>query len=369
MLLSDKTKIMVDIKLQRNYLNKNNKPFVIAGPCSAETEEQLMETALGLAKTGNVDMIRAGIWKPRTRPGTFEGIGMEGLKWMQNAREETGLPVTVEVANTDHIEHALKAEIDVLWIGAKTTVNPFSMHEIASALEGTNAKVLVKNPINPSLSLWLGGIERLENAGVEVLGVIHRGFTEFGDKIYRNKPMWQIPIELMLKRPDLAIINDPSHICGNRTMLHEVAQKAMDLNFDGIMLEVHRDPDNAWSDAMQQVTPKRFNEIITGLQIRKEKGENQRAGADLQDYRKEIDDLDQELLAILSKRMEVVKNIGEYKKSHNTTILQKSRWESIVDRTLQLSNRLELNPDFIKIVLKAIHDESINIQENILNKK
>ncbi len=358
---------MEEIKLQRDYLKKYNKPFVISGPCSAETQEQLMETAIALADTGNVDMLRAGIWKPRTRPGTFEGIGKEGLKWMTNAKKETGLPVTVEVANADHIEHALNAEIDVLWIGAKTTVNPFSMQEIADSLKGTNAKVLVKNPINPSLSLWLGAIERLENVGVNVLGVIHRGFTEFGDKIYRNNPMWQIPIELMMNRPDLAVINDPSHICGNRTMLQEVAQKAMDLNFDGIMLEVHRDPDNAWSDAMQQVTPQRFHEIISGLNIRKEKGENQQAPEDLHEYRRKIDELDKELLSIISKRMDVVRNIGKYKKSHNTSVLQKARWETIINRTLELSDKFDLNPEFIKIILKAIHDESIDIQEKILN--
>ncbi|HHB51720.1 MAG TPA: DAHP synthetase I/KDSA, partial [Saprospiraceae bacterium] len=270
-------------------------------------------------------------------------------------------------ANTIHVEHALKAEIDVLWIGAKTTVNPFSMQEIADALKGTKARVLVKNPLNPSLSLWLGAIERLENVGVDVLGVIHRGFTEFGDKVYRNNPMWQIPIELMIKRPDLAVINDPSHICGNRTMLHEVAQKAMDLNFDCIMLEVHRDPDSAWSDAMQQVTPKRFAEIISGLIIRKEKGENPDARENLHEYRRKIDELDKELLSILSKRMDVVKNIGEFKKMHNTSVLQKARWEDIVQRTVDLGKKLDLNPRLVTTVLKAIHDESINIQERILN--
>lgn len=358
---------MAKINLQRDYLKKYKKPFVISGPCSAETEEQLMETAIALANTGKVDMLRAGIWKPRTRPGTFEGIGEKGLKWMIDAKKETGLPVTVEVANTIHVEHALKAEIDVLWIGAKTTVNPFSMQEIADALKGTKARVLVKNPINPSLSLWLGAIERLENVGVDVLGVIHRGFTEFGDKVYRNNPMWQIPIELMIKRPDLAVINDPSHICGNRTMLHEVAQKAMDLNFDGIMLEVHRDPDSAWSDAMQQVTPKRFAEIISGLIIRKEKGENPDARENLHEYRRKIDELDKELLSILSKRMDVVKNIGEFKKMHNTSVLQKARWEDIVQRTVDLGKKLDLNPRLVTTVLKAIHDESINIQERILN--
>lgn len=358
---------MRNIKLQRGYLNKYNKPFVISGPCSAETEDQLMTTATALAKSGKVDMIRAGIWKPRTRPGTFEGIGEKALQWMINAKKETGLPISVEVANANHIEQALKAEVDVLWIGAKTSVNPFSMQEIADALKGTNAKVLVKNPINPSLSLWLGAIERLEKAEVEVVGVIHRGFTEFGDKIYRNNPLWQIPIELMIIRPDLAIINDPSHICGNRTLLREIAQKAMDLNFDGIMIEVHNDPDNAWSDAMQQITPDTFTQLIDNLVIRKVKGENQTAHHDLEEYRRKIDLVDSDIIALLGKRMDIVKLIGEYKKTHNTLVFQKSRWQEIVDQRLQHGGDLDLNPDFVKIILKAIHDESINIQEKIMN--
>jgi len=359
----------MEIRLKRGYLEKNNKPFVIAGPCAGETEEQLMETAINIAKTGKADMLRAGIWKPRTRPGTFEGVGAEGLKWMEQAREETGLPVTVEVANTNHIEHALKHKIDVLWIGAKTAVNPFSMQEIAEALKGTNAKVLVKNPINPSLALWLGAIERLENVGVDVIGVIHRGFSDFGNKKYRNNPTWQIPIDLMLKRPDLAIINDPSHICGNRHLLAPVAQKAMDLNFDGIMLEVHRDPDNAWSDAMQQVTPDVFNDIIGNLVIRNEKGAGQKAPHDLEESRKAIDTIDEELIGILAKRMDIVRKIGEYKKANNTSVFQKSRWSEIVEQRIQLGESLDLSPDFIQRVLKAIHQESINIQEGILNRK
>jgi len=359
----------MEIRLKRGYLEENKKPYVIAGPCAGETEEQLMETAINLAKTGKVDMIRAGIWKPRTRPGTFEGVGEEGLKWMVNVRKETNLPITVEVANANHIEHALKHEIDVLWIGAKTSVNPFSMQEIADALKGTNAKVMVKNPINPSLSLWLGAIERLEAVGVDVLGVIHRGFSDFGNKKYRNNPTWQIPIDLMLKRPDLAIINDPSHICGNRHLLASVAQKAMDLNFDGVMIEVHRDPDNAWSDAMQQITPTVFDQLIKGLVIREVKGDDQKAPHDLEESRRGIDSIDEELINILGKRMDIVRQIGEYKKANNTSVFQKSRWEEIVGQRLKMGESLDLSPDFIQKVLKAIHDESINIQEGILNKK
>lgn len=358
---------MLPINLKRGHLETYNKPFVIAGPCAAETEEQVIETTTSLAKTGKVDMLRAGIWKPRTRPGTFEGIGEIGLEWMVNARKETGLPITVEVANTSHAENALKYGIDVLWIGAKTSVNPFSMQEIAEALKGSNAKVLVKNPINPSLSLWLGAIERLENVGVEVIGVIHRGFTEYGDKIYRHHPKWQIPIELTMKRPDLPILNDPSHICGNRHMLKDVAQKALDLNFDGIMIEVHRDPDNAWSDSMQQITPSTFNKLFGELVIRTEKGESENAYQDLEEFRRKIDNLDKDLLELLGKRMDIVKLIGEYKKSHKTTIFQKTRWKEIIEQRLKLSENLDLNSEFIKVMLKAIHDESINIQENIIN--
>lgn len=358
---------MLPINLKRGHLETFNKPFVIAGPCAAETEEQVIETTSALAKTGKVDMLRAGIWKPRTRPGTFEGIGEVGLEWMVNARQETGLPVTVEVANTIHVENALKKEIDVLWIGAKTSVNPFSMQEIAEALKGSNAKVLVKNPINPSLSLWLGAIERLEHVGVEVIGVIHRGFSEYGDKIYRHNPMWQLPIELMMKRPDLPILNDPSHICGNRHMLKDVAQKALDLNFDGIMIEVHRDPDNAWSDSKQQITPTTFATLYDDLVIRKEKGENDKAFQDLEEFRRKIDSIDKDLLELLGKRMDIVKLIGEYKKSHNTTVFQKTRWKEIIDQRLKLSKKIDLNSEFIKIMLRAIHDESINIQEKILN--
>jgi 3-deoxy-7-phosphoheptulonate synthase len=356
-------------KLKRGYLEKNKKPYVIAGPCAGETEDQLMETTIALAKTGKVDMLRAGIWKPRTRPGTFEGVGAEGLQWMVQARQETGLPVTVEVANTNHIENALKHNIDVLWIGAKTSVNPFSMQEIADALKGTDAKVMVKNPINPSLALWLGAIERLENVGVDVLGVIHRGFSDFGNKKYRNNPTWQIPIDLMLKRPDLAVINDPSHICGNRHLLASVAQKAMDLNFDGIMIEVHRDPDNAWSDAMQQITPDVFDKLISDLVIRKVKGVGQKAPQDLEESRRKIDIIDEELISILGKRMDIVREIGKYKKENNTSVFQKSRWEEIVAQRKKMGETLDLSPDFIQLILKAIHVESINIQETILNKK
>lgn len=355
------------VKLERKFVEKHNRPFVIAGPCAAETEDQLIETALSLAKTSKVDILRAGIWKPRTRPGTFQGIGEEGLKWMQEASKLTGLPATVEVANTQHIESALKHGIDILWIGAKTTVNPFSMQEIADALKGTGAKVMVKNPINPSLALWLGAIERLENAGVEIMAIIHRGFSDYGNKTFRNNPTWQIPIEMMLLKPDLPVLNDPSHICGNRHLLQSVAQKAMDLNFDGLMIEVHRDPDNAWSDANQQITPEQFDMLVSKLVLRKEKGTDEKAFEELEQNRREIDALDEEVLRLLAKRMEIVREIGKHKKKYNTSIFQISRWKKIITQRKELGESLNLSPIFLNRILKAIHDESINIQENILN--
>ncbi len=312
-------------------------------------------------------MFRAGIWKPRTRPGTFEGIGAIGLEWMKTVKKETGLPLTVEVANKEHVEHALKYDIDVLWIGAKTTVNPFSVQELADSLKGTRAKVMVKNPINPSLSLWLGAIERFEAVGVEILAVIHRGFTEYGSKIYRHNPMWQIPIDLMMERPNLPIINDPSHICGNRTLLKDVAQKSLDLNFDGIMIEVHRDPDAALSDAMQQITPKVFKNIIKSLVIRHEKGFGNSVEKDLISYRRKIDSLDSDIFHLVADRIKIIKSIAEYKKKNNISVLQRDRWEELVNHSEIISKQLGLSLDFVQKTLKIIHEESIDIQEKILN--
>ncbi len=354
-------------KPEKGFIEKYNRPYIIAGPCSAETEDQLIDTARQLASTGLVDLFRAGIWKPRTRPGTFEGIGAIGLEWMNSVKEETGLPLTVEVANKKHVEQALKHDIDVLWIGAKTTVNPFSVQELADSLKGTRAKIMIKNPINPSLSLWLGAIERLQAVGVEISAVIHRGFTEYGDKIYRHNPMWQIPIDLMMERPNLPIINDPSHICGNRTLLKDTAQKSLDLNFDGIMIEVHREPDAALSDAMQQVKPNVFENIIKDLVIRHEKRFDNSVEKDLISSRKKIDSLDSDIFSLVADRIEIIKSIGEYKKKNNISILQRGRWEELVNHSVIISKQLGLSLDFVQKILKIIHQESIDIQENILN--
>jgi len=254
--------------MSKNWLPKTERPILIAGPCSAETEEQVLETSQRLHKTGKVDILRAGIWKPRTRPNSFEGVGTKGLPWMQKAKELTGLPVTVEVAKASHVELCLEFGMDILWIGARTTVNPFAVQEIADALKGVDIPVLVKNPINPDLALWLGGVERLEKAGIKKLGAIHRGFSNAGEKIFRNRPQWQIPIDFKQERPDLPMINDPSHICGRRDLLASVSQKAMDLNFDGLMIESHITPDDAWSDAKQQITPEIYADIINNLVLK-----------------------------------------------------------------------------------------------------
>src|SRR3954465_2471298 len=268
------------------------RPLIISGPCSAETEEQVIETATRLANTGKVDMIRAGIWKPRTRPGSFEGIGTKGLAWMQSARKQTGLPVTVEVATGKQVEDALHFDIDVLWIGARTTVNPFSVQEVADALRGVDVPVLIKNPINPDLELWTGAVERVAKAGIKQIGLIHRGFSSYGNSEYRNAPMWHLAIEMKRRNPGMMIINDPSHISGNRTLLLSVAQKAIDLDYDGLMLESHIDPDKAWSDAKQQITPERLAEMLDSIRWRKEDVPSKEYHAALEKLRQQINHLD-----------------------------------------------------------------------------
>src|SRR5271154_4082794 len=300
----------------------NKRPLIISGPCSAETEEQVVETAERLARTGRVDMLRAGIWKPRTRPGMFEGIGTKGLPWMQQAKKLTGMPVTVEVATGKQVEDALTFEVDVLWIGARTTVNPFSVQEVADALRGVDVPVMIKNPINPDLELWTGAVERVAKAGIKQIGLIHRGFSSYGNTEYRNAPMWHLAIEMKRRNPEMLFINDPSHICGRRDILQEVAQKAIDLDFDGLMIESHIDPDKAWSDAKQQVTPERLGEILAAIIWRKEDINSEEFHAALEKLRQQINHLDDELMQILSTRMKVSENIGQYKKDNNITILQ-----------------------------------------------
>jgi chorismate mutase len=309
----------------------NDKPLIISGPCSAETEEQLVDTSELLAKTGKVDVIRAGIWKPRTRPGNFEGVGSVGLEWMQKVKEKTGLPIAVEVANFNHVFNALKYKVDILWIGARTTVNPFAVQEIADALQGVDATVFVKNPINPDLELWVGAFERLNSAGVTKLAAVHRGFASYGNSKYRNEPQWQIPIELKRRFPDLPIICDPSHICGNRDGLASVSQRALDLDFDGLMLESHIDPDEAWSDKKQQVTPAALRTLIDGLVFRHPDPEDPEITHNLESLRNEINEIDDDLLQLLSTRMKVAERIGAYKKQNEITILQTGRWNDIIE--------------------------------------
>lgn len=293
----------------------NKRPLIIAGPCSAETEEQVTETAVRLHKTGKVDMMRAGIWKPRTRPGSFEGIGTKGLPWLQKAKQLTGIPVAVEVATAKQVQDALHFDVDVLWIGARTTVNPFSVQEVADALRGVDVPVLIKNPINPDLELWLGAVERVAKAGIKQIGLIHRGFSSYGNTQYRNAPMWHLAIEMKRRNPELMMINDPSHICGRRDILQDVAQKAIDLDYDGLIIESHIDPDKAWSDAKQQITPERLAEMLDSISWRKEDVPSEEYHAAMEKMRQQINHLDDELMQILSERMKVAEKIGLYKKA------------------------------------------------------
>ena len=344
---------------------EKERPFLIAGPCSAETEEQVLETAHQLSNQ-NIHLFRAGIWKPRTRPNSFEGVGKVGLKWLKKVKEETGLKVTTEVANKEHVFEALKHDIDVLWLGARTTVNPFSVQEIADALEGVDIPVLIKNPINADLGLWIGAIERIHAAGIQKIGVIHRGFSSPGNKLYRNAPMWQIPIDLMAKFPELIIICDNSHICGRRDTLQEVAQRALDLNFDGLMTEVHPSPDEAWSDAIQQITPSVYNKMVKDINVRKANFQNP---TDIKDLRHEIDIIDDELIEKLGKRMELSEAIGVFKKENNIAILQPARWAKIIEKALRTGKEKRLSEEFLNAYLKAIHFESIKHQEEVIKDK
>ena len=343
-----------------------NHPLVLAGPCSAETEEQVLKIAHEL-KNSDVSIFRAGIWKPRTRPGGFEGVGAIGLKWLQKAKAETGLLMAIEVANATHVQLALEHDIDVLWIGARTTVNPFAVQEIADALKNTDKIVLVKNPVNPDLALWIGGVERLYNAGIKNLGVIHRGFSTYEKTKYRNIPEWQLAIELQNRFPDLPLICDPSHITGKRDMIQEVSQQALDLNYDGLIIETHIDPDNAWSDAAQQVTPTVLKQIFKDLRIRKETDNADDYNNRLAKYRIDIDEYDTKLLEILGKRMKVADKIGALKKEKNVAVLQNKRWNEILGKMILDGEEKGLSEEFILKIFKAIHQESISHQEKIIN--
>jgi chorismate mutase len=352
----------------RKWLNDFNlvHPLVIAGPCSAETEDQVLKIAHEL-KDSKVSVFRAGIWKPRTRPGGFEGVGEIGLKWLQKAKKETGLLMATEVATMAQVKLALEYDIDVLWIGARTTVNPFAVQEIADALQNTDKIVLVKNPVNPDLALWIGGVERLYNAGIKKLGVIHRGFSTYEKTKYRNIPEWQIAIDFQNKFPDIPLIIDPSHITGNRDMIFDVTQEALDLNYDGMIIETHIDPDNAWSDAAQQVTPTRLKEIIFDLTIRKETDEAADYNNRLNKFRENIDDYDVKILEILGKRMKVADKIGALKKEKNVAVLQNKRWNEILGKMILDGEEKGLSEEFILKLFKAIHQESISHQEKIIN--
>jgi chorismate mutase len=343
------------------------RPLIISGPCSAETEEQVLATATQLAETGKVDIMRAGIWKPRTRPGSFEGIGTKGLPWLQQAKKLTGIPVAVEVATAKQVEDALHFDVDVLWIGARTTVNPFSVQEVADALRGVDVPVLIKNPINPDLELWIGAVERVAKAGIKQIGLIHRGFSSYGNTEYRNAPMWHLAIEMKRRNPGMMLINDPSHISGRRDILLDVAQKAIDLDFDGLIIESHIDPDNAWSDAKQQITPKRLGEMLDSIRWRKEDVASEEYHAALEKLRQQINQLDDELLTILGQRIKIAEKIGEYKKQNNITILQTNRWNEILERAFAKGDKLGLSKEFITKYFDAVHMESINHQNKIMN--
>lgn len=339
------------------------RPLIISGPCSAESEDQVLQTAHELAKLG-IKIFRAGIWKPRTKPGGFEGVGTIGLPWLKRVKEETGMYIAVEVATERHVFEALKYGVDILWIGARTTTNPFAMQEIADALKGVDIPVLVKNPVNPDLELWIGGIERIYNAGIRRIGAIHRGFSSYDKKIYRNTPAWHIPIELHRRLPNLPIICDPSHIGGKRELIAPLSQQAMDLGFDGLIIETHCKPDCAWSDKDQQITPEVLSVILNTLVIR----ETSQPTENLASLRQQIDQLDDQLLELLAKRMRVSTEIGLFKKANNMSVLQSGRYDEILTKRIKQGVELGMSEEFIQIILEAIHEESVRTQLELINK-
>ncbi|BDD10604.1 cytochrome c4 [Fulvitalea axinellae] len=360
----------MQIEPLKNWGVAEDKPWVISGPCSAETEEQLTETALALVEKG-VKTIRAGVWKPRTRPGTFEGIGKDALGWINNIRTQVPEDVkfAVEVATAQHVEQALEAKIDVLWVGARSSVNPFTMQDIADALRGVDVPVLVKNPINPDLALWIGAMERIAGAGITKIGAIHRGFSSHKKTRFRNIPSWHLALELKREYPELPMICDPSHIAGDSALIAELSQKAMDLDFDGLMIESHRDPANAWSDAKQQVTPDVLSEIVEGLSIPTASSGNVEFNSQLTELREQIDQLDRELFDTLAERMKVVDKIGNYKRDNNVTVFQMRRWDEILKTRSDWAKELGLNQDMMFEVFTHIHEAAVRRQMDILEKK
>jgi len=357
----------LEINPIKEWLPQINNPLLIAGPCSLESEEQALSTARLLAKDHRVFIYRGGVWKPRTRPGSFEGIGSIGLKWLRAVREETGLPVGTEVANAQHTEEALKEGIDVLWIGARSTASPFVVQEIADVVKGSNAVIMVKNPVNPDVQLWMGAIERIYQAGIRNIVAIHRGFTPFSETKYRNYPNWQTVIELRRMMPEVPIICDPSHIAGKREYLYEVSQKAFDMGLEGLMLESHIDPSCALSDKEQQLTPADLAKLLDRLVIRHESADNPLFENQLEVLRNRIDALDSELLEVLSSRMDIVKEIGLYKKEHNVTALQINRWAQLMDARIKLGEKLNLNRTFTQILFQLIHEDSVRMQTEIMD--
>ena len=359
--------VSLDIQTLDSWLPAQNKPLIISGPCSAETEEQVMETAIQLSKIPQVKVFRSGIWKPRSRPHGFEGVGEIGLRWLQQVKAETGLLTTTEVATPKHVELALKYGVDILWLGARTVVNPFSIKEVSEAMKGIDNPVLVKNPVSPDLNLWIGGLERVNKAGITKIAAIHRGFYFFVKSPYRNAPMWEVPIELKRRFPKLPIFVDPSHISGKRTMIEEIAQKALDLEMNGLMIESHINPDGALSDAEQQITPDTLRAIVERLKVRKEKG-GDAFESKLEELRSEIDKIDAELLEILARRLDLVSEIGKYKKENDITILQLKRWQNIIRERLSNGTSRGMSKEFLRQMLELVHNESIRIQNEIMNR-
>jgi chorismate mutase len=360
-------KLNLNIQPLESWMTIKNEPLIISGPCSAETEEQLLATAHLLAATGKVSVLRAGIWKPRTRPGEFEGIGSIGLEWLKKAKAETGLPTAVEVATAKHVEEALAAGVDILWIGARSTANPFTVQEIADALKGVDIPVLVKNPVNPDISLWIGALERINNAGITKIGAIHRGFSSYEKSSFRNEPMWEMAIQLKTLCPELPIINDPSHICGNRELIPYIAQKALDLDMQGLMIESHIDPSVAWTDAKQQVTPAALEQLVSKLNVREPESTNEAFVDKLAELRTKIDSIDDVIIQKLGERMAIVEKIGQYKRDNKVTILQVNRWDEILKKGTAFAKALKLDLNFTEKFLELVHGESIRKQTEIMN--
>jgi chorismate mutase len=347
----------------------DNKKILISGPCSAETEKQLVDTAIEIKNTGLVDYLRAGIWKPRTNPGGYEGAGVKGLSWLLNAKKETGLKTATEVATGKHVEDSLNFEVDLLWIGARTSVNPFSVQQVADALKGTNAKVYIKNPVNPDIKLWIGALERIQKAGITDVGLIHRGFSSYGNTEFRNAPLWQIPIEMKRLFPEIPMICDPSHITGDRSRIFEISQKSLDLDYDGLIIESHISPDDAWTDKAQQITPQQLKSGYEQLIWKKK-------STDLPDFQLQIDELrqqinfhDDELLSLIRSRMNIAEKIGELKKNNQVTVLQNNRWNEILLKSIDKGTKLNLSEDFVRSVMELLHVESIRLQNEIKTEK